>query len=196
MWALGDTDNPGSGSGSSLDATANIRKELPDLLRTVNVRCLLDIGCGDFTWMKELDLSGFEYVGWDIVSGVVDENRLKYGRNNVRFVHGNAVGDELPDADVILAREIFFHLSFEDIFAALRNIFAKPRAWLLITSDHLSSFNADIRSGDWRLLNLQKPPFNFPAPIYSIDDSGVCPDRKLLAWRADQIRRVLDLNAS
>jgi hypothetical protein len=141
--------------------------------------------------MKEVKLSGIEYIGCDIVADVINENAEKFGGDKIHFVHCNALEDELPDADVILAREILFHLSFADIFSVLRNAVSKQRNWLFITSDQLSSFNTDICSGDWRLLNLQRAPFNFPNPVYSIDDSGVCPNRKLMAWTGAQISETL-----
>ena len=30
--------------------------------------------------------------------------------------------------------------------------------------------NRDIRTGDWRMINLQAPPFSFPPPLSAIDE--------------------------
>src|SRR5437764_8294237 len=47
-----------SGVGSSLDSTRVVRAELPKVLRRLQTRTLLDVPCGDFTWMEHVDLSG------------------------------------------------------------------------------------------------------------------------------------------
>lgn len=192
MWALGDPLNPGSGSGSSLTATAKLRTELPRLLNNIGTRALLDLGCGDFTWMRTVDLRAIDYVGADIVQSLVDENEDKYGGAGVRFVCANAVSDELPDADTVLIREVLFHLSFDHVFAVLRNVLSKSRRFLLITTDRHNAFNADIKSGDWRLLNFEAAPFRFPEPDLWVDEDSVVRDRRLGVWKADSIRSALE----
>ena len=98
----------------------------------------------------------------------------------------------MPDADTILCREILFHLSFEDIHQLLRNFARKPRAWLIATTDIMTFFNADIRSGDFRILNLRRGPFKFPEPDFVIDDSGLIPGRQLGIWRFDRLSHYLE----
>jgi hypothetical protein len=39
---------------------------------------LLDIPCGDFNWMKLLNL-GVDYIGADIVGELIAENRRRFG---------------------------------------------------------------------------------------------------------------------
>ena len=43
-----------SGTGSSEAATEGIRRQLPKLFSTIEVRSLIDIPCGDFHWMQAL----------------------------------------------------------------------------------------------------------------------------------------------
>src|SRR5579885_1138281 len=47
-----------SGLGSELSATERVREELPKIVREFGVRSMLDIPCGDFHWMRQVDLSG------------------------------------------------------------------------------------------------------------------------------------------
>ena len=54
-----------SGAGSSFDATENIRRELPILLSEFNIRSMLDLPCGDFYWMSQIDLQDIKYIGGD-----------------------------------------------------------------------------------------------------------------------------------
>lgn len=59
-----------SGPGSSLRATAVTRKLLRDCLCELNVSSILDLGCGDWNWLREVELINGEgepvqYQGWD-----------------------------------------------------------------------------------------------------------------------------------
>ncbi len=45
-----------SGQGSELAATENLRAYLPELFERLNVRTFLDAPCGDWNWMREVDL--------------------------------------------------------------------------------------------------------------------------------------------
>ena len=64
LWSDPETR---SGVGSTLDSTRVVRVELPKAVRELGARVLLDVPCGDFTWMAHVDLSGIEYIGGDIV---------------------------------------------------------------------------------------------------------------------------------
>jgi hypothetical protein len=58
---------PGSGSD---EITAGTRSVLGKVLRGLGVDSMLDIGCGDWNWMKLLNLSRVKYTGIDIVEEV------------------------------------------------------------------------------------------------------------------------------
>src|SRR5438552_18629022 len=75
----------GSGVGSGLEATRVVRAELPKALRKLKARVLLDVPCGDFSWMGHVDLGGIEYIGGDIVPSVVEENRRRHSVESRRF---------------------------------------------------------------------------------------------------------------
>jgi hypothetical protein len=47
-----------SGTGSDLVQTRVLIRELPLLFYDLEVNVVLDIPCGDFHWMKKVDLSG------------------------------------------------------------------------------------------------------------------------------------------
>ena len=190
LWALGNPETPGSGAGSTLAATARLRSELPKLVNKLGTRTLLDVGCGDYHWMRTVGLDGVNYVGVDIVQSLIDENEAKYGSESIRFVQANAVAEGLPDADTVLIREVLFHLSFADALAVLRNVLSAPRRYLLMTTDSDIGVNVDIRSGDWRPLNLQAAPFKFPEPEFTIEESGGT-RRRLAAWKADALRPLI-----
>jgi SAM-dependent methyltransferase len=190
VWSYGRDDIPLSGEGSSIAATSVLRSSLPRVLEELGVRRMLDLGCGDFTWMSEVELP-CDYVGVDIVTSVIEANQKAFSSKSREFQLADAVQDHLPQADVVLCREVLFHLSFADAFAALQNILATGCTHLMLTSDRETSFNSDIATGDFRLLNLQRRPFSFPDPAGEIEDSAVFRGRFIGIWEASVIRRQL-----
>jgi hypothetical protein len=191
IWTLGQSDTPLSGAGSSFRVTSGIRENLPDILAQIGCRTMLDVGCGDLTWMSTIDIPAY-YIGIDVVQSVIERNIALHANAHREFRCVDAINEEIPDADTILCREILFHLSFKDIHHLLRNFAKKPRTWLIATTDIMTFFNADIRSGDFRILNLRRSPFKFPEPDFVIDDSGLICGRQLGIWRFDRLSHYLE----
>jgi hypothetical protein len=184
-----------SGVGSALDATRVLRAELPKALRELGTRVLLDVPCGDFTWMERVDLAGIEYIGGDIVPSIVAENKRLHESASRRFALVDLTRDELPDADVLLCRDCLVHLSYANIRAVLANIARSNIRYVLMTSFPGRGGNRDVQDGDWRTLDFQAPPFSFPEPRLTIveeceEEEGSYADKSLLAWRVADIRIV------
>jgi hypothetical protein len=183
LW--GDPESV-SGPGSGLRRTALWRDGLAELLQRLGVRSLVDAPCGDFLWMNALALDLDDYVGVDVVPELVAANARAYARPGRRFLALDFTRDALPHADAVLCRDGLVHLSFADIADALRN-FAHSAQWLIATTFTTLEANADIATGGWRPLNLQRPPFDFPAPIAllderRLDDHGVSVHKHLGVW--------------
>jgi len=68
----------------------------------------------------KLDLDS--YIGGDIVVPLIVSVADKYSSPTRSFRVMDLTKDVLPDCDLILVRDCFIHLSFESIFAAVRNI--------------------------------------------------------------------------
>lgn len=189
-WNRGKADVPSSGGGSSVAATTPLRERLPSLLAELGATTFMDVGCGDYTWMRTLDLP-CPYIGVDIVGAVIAANQATFGDDRHSFFQRNAIADDLPQADVVLCRDMIFHLSLADGQSALKNILSKPRRYLISTTDTVTDVNGDIITGDFRARNLLRAPFNLPAPMELIDDSLVEPGRKIGVWRAEDVRKAL-----
>jgi hypothetical protein len=177
-----------SGPGSSLRQTAQLRRELPPLLRRLGARVLLDAPCGDFHWMKTVDLGGCAYIGIDLLPDVIRRNVQRYANPQRRFATGNLLDGPLPPADVVLCRDCLVHLPDADVVCALRQIVASGSAHLLATTFPGRPQQPDVRVGGWRPLNLQAPPFSLPPPLLIIDErcsegGGAFRDKSLGLWR-------------
>jgi len=168
-----------SGPGSEVENTRRIRAALPGLIEELNVKTLLDAPCGDFNWMRFLDTSSIHYVGIDIVREIVDKNHEKYSNRRREFIHCDMLADPLPKADLVLCRDCLIHLSYHDTRTAIES-FKKTGARYILTNTYDSvDVNQDIRTGNWRPINLAIDPYHFPAPVSSVCESPE--EEKLLA---------------
>jgi hypothetical protein len=184
-----------SGPGSDLVQTEQIRLALPGFLARRGVGRMLDIPCGDFNWMQHVDLDGVAYIGADVVSELVERNR-RFEAPGRSFAHLDLTKDPLPAVDLVFCRDCLVHLSFADIQAALENVAASDASYLLTTTFLDHEENRDISTGDWRPLNLCKPPFNLPAPLEVLSEAcsqhnGRYRDKSLGLWRVADVRQAV-----
>ena len=181
-----------SGEGANPSQTEQIKTKLPTLLKQLQVKTLLDLPCGDFNWLSKIPLPIEKYIGGDIVPQLIEQNTKKYTDSQREFLLLDLTKDRLPDADLILCRDCFVHLSFADIESAIKNIRRSAARYLLTTTFTDCEANEDIVSGDWRIINFEKPPFNFPPPIVSINENctegnGAFKDKTLGLWEIKDI---------
>ena len=164
-----------SGPGSTLKVTAILRKELKGLLKRYGIEKINDAPCGDFNWMKKLRLQCI-YRGFDVVKDLIDRNNKLFSSANIHFYNVNLIMDILPEADIIICRDLLAHLPTEDIFKVLSN-FKKSKSKYLLTTTYTRTkkINYDIPMGRGRRINLCLPPFNFPQPIELINEG--CTER-------------------
>ena len=185
-----------SGTGSDVYQTRIITKELPVVFRNYGISTVLDIPCGDFYWMKKVDLININYIGADIVNDLIAKNSEQYGRDNLRFQKLDLIKDKLPNVDLIFCRDCLVHLSFKDIFHALDNLCASQSEYLLTTTFTERTRNHDIATGQWRTINLEVAPFLLPRPFELINEgctegAGAYADKALGLWKIADIRESL-----
>lgn len=160
----GDAESK-SGGGSNLEKTISLRKAIPTMLTQLDAKSMLDIPCGDFHWMKEIELPLSRYIGADIVNPLVEENQRRYGNQQRKFLQLDLIRDNLPAVDVIFCRDCLVHLSFADIALALDNIRRSGAQYLLTTHFPEIQTNKDSITGKHHSLNFTLEPFNWPKPM-------------------------------
>ncbi|SDI10775.1 Methyltransferase domain-containing protein [Bradyrhizobium sp. Rc2d] len=183
-----------SGLGSEDPATAAIRETLAPLLQRLGARSLLDAPCGDAGWIGRLKLD-VDYTGIDIVPSLIEANRRRVagGGSPGRFLVADITRDALPRADVILCRDCLVHLSFANIDRTLARFRESGARFLLATTFPEWDANRDCEDGDWRALNMEKPPFAWPAPHALINErcdegGGGWRDKSLGLWQLEDVR--------
>jgi len=195
-----------SGWGSELRNAAQVIRELPGMLRRFGVSSVLDVPCGDFNWMRHVDLSGIEYTGADIVAELVAANEAAWSAPSRRFLTLDLLRDSLPEVDLILCRDCLFHFSHSDVFRALERFAATSACFLLTTTFTYRTYprNANIVTGQWTPINLEMTPYDFEPPLALLvegstesivygPDIGTVPmsDRCLGLWDMEVVRKCL-----
>ena len=157
----------GSGPGSSAADTAPYREFLKAFLADRQVKSVVDLGCGDWQFSGLIDWSGIDYTGVDVSKVALELAKSRAGPL-VKFQHVNGVADQLPSADLLVAKDVLQHWSNQDILQFLPRL--TEYKYALLTNGfpprHTRRLNANIVPGERaRPLDLAAAPFNVPGRI-------------------------------
>ena len=163
-----------SGAGSNLDdSTHNLSIELPSFIDKHQIKSFLDIPCGDWEWMSKLNLTNIKYTGCDIVEDMVKANNEKYNNAKTSFIKRNLSHDDLPEADIILIRDLLVHLKYSDIILCLNNIKKHNYKYIAITNFPKLIKNINNKFGDrWKPINFNLKPYFLPKPDFVLSDDS------------------------
>jgi FkbM family methyltransferase len=186
-WRFGGWPISKSGEGSFLEETEELRQQIKHLVKEKGIKTVVDIPCGDFNWMKELVYSFEKYTGGDIVSQAIQDNQ-KYSNSVIDFMEFDLTKDEIPEADLLIVRDVIGHLSLEDGQRIIKNILKSKCKYLLSTTwyhlDDENYFKSHInKDGEADLENqlntgtayfypvcLHSEPFNLPQPEFYFEE--------------------------
>ena len=169
-----------SGSGSTISATKHVVTNLNNIISKYQIKSILDIPCGDFNWMKNVNLENIQYYGADIVKDLITSNQSKYPQYNFSVM--DLSKDVLPMVDLIFCRDCLFHLPYDMILSCINNIKKSNSKYLLTTTFPDKNIpNKDINIGQWRSLNLEIAPMFFPKPI-EIFSEKTYKDKSMGLW--------------
>jgi hypothetical protein len=158
---------PRSGRGSLYDHSLSVA----EFIETASdVQTVIDVGCGDLTYMSQIPrvTSGaIRYVGYDIVPALIAEHRrLPWGDFRVGDV--TAPGFR-ADADLVIVKDVLFHLDDAQVADALDNLAASSWRYLLLTScDNETNVDRIFDRWHYAPINFALPPYEF-VPYTSLD---------------------------
>jgi len=185
FWGSGESR---SGYGSTMSSTRSIRRRLPKLLRELEAKTFLDAPCGDFNWMRTVDLKDVFYTGADIVPDLIFGLHARHSDLTHRFQVLDIINEQVPAVDLWMCREVMMHLPTKDVFSILRNFHRSESRYLLATSFDMTSVNDDLPSPGFRPLNLQILPIGLPHPILHFDDFVVPAQPRIMGlWSREQV---------
>jgi SAM-dependent methyltransferase len=150
-----------SGPGSEPFYTIPYRAFLEQFLRLNGIGTVLDIGCGDWQFSRFVNFSGVQYLGLDIVESVVAGNQARFARPNVRFALAPADIRDLPQADLLIMKDVLQHLPDAEIMRYRDEVFPRFRYCLITNSFRKAGagMNHDVPPGGFRCLDLSAAPY-------------------------------------
>jgi hypothetical protein len=161
-----------SGLGSTISGTEPIRTELPKIIKNFEFRVINDAGCGDLNWISTLDLSGVDYMGYDL-HALSAEEAAKLGKMKARrraFQELDIVNDLMRPCDMVICKDVGIHLTNEDFLQALENFRAVTKFLFSTSRDQASNDDRIKVSGGFSPINLGIAPFNLGPPLIRIEE--------------------------
>ena len=160
-----DSSEWGNSSGPGSDAYYNIpyRAFLEQFIRNNDIRSVVDVGCGDWTFSRFVNFAGVRYQGYDVVESVVERNRTRFGSATVRFDRMPDDLAEVPAADLLIMKDVLQHLPNHEISRHRAGLFDRFPRCLLTNSYRKRDAvrNIDIHYGEFRCLDLNAAPYHF-----------------------------------
>lgn len=185
-----------SGWESTMLYTRSLRDNLPGLLARLGVSSILDAGCGDHNWFSALAadpyMASLTYTGVDCVPQLITDMQSRFPGKDFRLL--DICEDSLPQADLMLVRDVTNYLSQDQVLALLNNYLDSNTAWLLITSYADDTVdNPQGCCGEKSNYNLSLSPFNLPPGGQGglMDFLPGDHARYLVLWTRDQVAEAL-----
>ena len=150
----GKRDGKGS-SGSGSNCSPDTKWYISLLMRHIEEtesKSICDMGCGDWEFSKTIDWSGLHYTGIDCVKSVIDNNRLNYEKDNIKFIHGEA-GDIPEGYDFVILKDVIQHWTDEQIEEILPQILSKNK-YVFLGNGY--KFGRDKSKNNWTERSLDK----------------------------------------
>jgi SAM-dependent methyltransferase len=162
----------GSGHGSLPKYTKSYRAMLEMFIKNNNISSVVDFGCGDWQFSSLVNWQGTKYLGYDIVESVIENNKLKYEKENINFRLTPSDLSKAKAADLLIVKDVLQHLSKEDIDNFAKKVLPKYK-YALITNcvEPTKDLNANVLTGEFRPLDLRQKPFNIKGSVI-LDFSG------------------------
>ena len=148
-----------SGKGSSMKSTTITRKFIERVIAEYRVSSILDVGCGDCNWVRQLlGVKHIVYKGIDVVPEIIEHNKTMAHLLPFKEVEFKVmdITKQIPDsATLVICRDVLMHLSDEDVLKAYRNIYWSESLLFIATTFPEHQNDKDIVAGQFRPINLE-----------------------------------------
>ena len=183
IYKHGGFKGEGSGRGSFVENNKTLIEWFEKFITKNFISSIVDIGCGDFLWMKNVikNIEDIEvYLGLDIVPELISKNNQKFSNAKILFKNFDIVDDDIPHGfDIILVRDVFIHLENTCIKSSILKLYKSDAKFLAITSSPGLKFNRDLKKdGRYRDVNIEIEPFNLNKPFKKLSDNHALNSKK------------------
>jgi trans-aconitate methyltransferase len=161
IWNGKNNTIPLSGPGSSLENAKECRDVLDKFVNDNKCNKVLDLGCGDLTWMSKSRLfnnNEIEYTGVDVVNSLIKKHSNVYP--NRKFVCEDITKYVPEYTSLIIIRDVLFHMKIKDILSVFENIKNKFDYIAITSCKNNNNFDDHNNVHHFCQLNIHKDPFN------------------------------------
>jgi len=161
IWNGGNDNIPLSGPGSSLQNTKECSILLNDFIYKNSCKSVLDLGCGDLTWMSKTNFfndTKITYNGVDVVEFLIEKHKFGFPDKNF-YCEDLTIYTDFEFASVVIIRDVIFHLKNDEIVKIFKNI--KNKFDFIAITSCKNEINNDIfNKFQFSQKNINKEPFN------------------------------------
>ena len=161
VWGINSDLRGSSGPGSHPEYVKPYVRYVTRFLERKDIKSVVDVGCGDFQFARNMDWSKVNYTGIDCVKSVIDFNRRHFATDNVNFLHAELSDyDTLPNADLYIVKDVLQHLNNDTVTAFLDHLVQTKKAkYILVTNCcHQRYDDQDTDVGQTRPLHTMFSP--------------------------------------
>ncbi len=189
-----------SGPGSEAVKAKKYIAFLQRFIKKHRIKSIVDIGCGDWSIARNLDLSEIRYMGMDVVPEVVTSLTRNFQKENIKFICEDATSAKLPEADLLIIKDVLQHWPNANVHSFLKKLDGFKLA--LLTNDYarcrirrflgyefcgeILQEPVDIEFGECRSIKLREKPFSLACNQvlkFRIVDHGTVFCKETMLWR-------------
>ena len=176
IWGTNEEGNGTSGYGSTLHFNTKYIDFMKKFIDRYNIQTIVDIGCGDWQFSNYIYYDrNVEYYGYDCVKHIIKKNKKDYSM--VKSYHFECIdGEYILDgvntcADLLIMKDVLQHWTNNMIIDFIIDLFNNSNyKYILITNDHTTSTNIDIKLGEYRQINWKSAPFDSLHELYEFTE--------------------------
>jgi hypothetical protein len=125
---------------------------------------------------------------------MIERNMEEFPDKDFRVL--NALEQPIPKVDIIFCRDMLVHFPDKVVLQFLQAAIDSGSKYIALTTFNRRSNPSDIPMGSWRPMNLEREPFNLPAPAIKVDEKcteagGMYSDKHLAVWELDKLKEVV-----
>lgn len=173
------------GGGSWKAQAGDARVFIQEKINEHKYETILDLGCGDWNWMQEIDFQGANYLGVDADAEMIYNNSVKYAFNGIAFKYADIFSMDIPEVDLVICRDVLFHVRLELGLSLINKLKERSRLHFISTSFNQTGKNQDPRPyckiEDWGFyrINLLEDPFNLKKNLVDSREEKRIPSRSI-----------------
>ena len=176
VWGTGSLERPKSGQGSLPYVAKPYVDFIERIINRYAIGSVLDVGHGDWKMWQDYKFENTNYLGIDVAESISESNMVEFGNERRRFIQV-APSDPLPEADLLLCKEVLQHLSNIDIDNLLSQI--SKFKYIIVCNDvnikrslfEKIWFICQPRKRVYNLVNLKSPFYRVTTPRNNSDIS-------------------------